>query len=78
MARLHTPDTTDTEEERRAAGICEDCGTFYTMRISADGEAQPIGSVGTRCTCGNEDFRILSDDPELLDAVSNPATPPTD
>lgn len=57
----------DEEESRRAAAVCENCGTAHSVRIGPVGDVRPIGTgQGTGCTCGNGNFRVLSDDKDLL------------
>ncbi|AEH39028.1 hypothetical protein Halxa_0427 (plasmid) [Halopiger xanaduensis SH-6] len=58
------------DEKRRAAAVCESCGTAHAVRLGSDGEIQPIGSeLANSCTCGNGDLRILSADKTVLDDV---------
>lgn len=55
------------DENRRAAAICENCGTAHSVRIGPEGEILPIGTGrGPECTCGDGDFRIVSDDSDLV------------
>lgn len=63
----------DENETRRAAAICDNCGTAHSVRIGPEGDVRPIGTgQGTECTCGSNDFRILSDDADLVSDVTSP------
>lgn len=66
---------TGENEEQRAAAICDNCGTAHAVRLGPDGEIRPIGTgQGPGCTCGDGDFRILSDDATVLtDVEMNPS-----
>lgn len=59
---------THIAEDDRAAGQCEGCGSIYTVRIVADGGAEPIG-VPAGCTeCGGTEYTVL----DGSDAPSRP------
>lgn len=52
---------------RRAAAICEQCGTAHSVKIDGDGEVFPLGTgAGPKCSCGESQFQILSDDEDIL------------
>ncbi len=54
---------TEDGETHRAVAVCENCETAYAVRLGPDGEIRPIGTGrGPDCTCGDGDFRIMSDD----------------
>ena len=53
-------------EARRAAAICTQCKNVLAVRILADRTVQPIGIDG-QCSCGNEQYRVLGDDPTATD-----------
>lgn len=62
----------DEAESRRAAAICENCGTAFSVRIGPEGDVRPIGTgQGADCTCGDGNFRVLSDDADLLTDVES-------
>lgn len=52
---------TSEREARRAAAICEHCGSCHVVRIKADGTVRVIGTNGS-CECGGSDYRILGAD----------------
>jgi hypothetical protein len=45
-------------ENRRAAAICEQCGSCHVVRIKPDGTVRVIGTSGG-CGCGADDYHIL-------------------
>lgn len=51
---------------RRAAAICTQCDNVIAVQILADDTVQPIGIDG-ECSCGNETYQILSDEPTSTD-----------
>lgn len=59
-------------EKRRAAAVCDNCGTAHAVRIGPDGEIRPIGTGhGPECTCGDGDLRIMSDDADVLEDANS-------
>jgi len=70
MHAIGSVEMTEDSENQRAAAVCENCGTAHAVRLGPDGEIRPIGNGrdGT-CTCGDGDFRILSNDATVLEDV---------
>ena len=69
----------EEETSRRAAAICESCETVHSVRIGPDGGVRPIGTgQGAECTCGDTDFRVISEDRELLSDVESKERTQTD
>lgn len=49
---------TEQGDTRRAAAICEHCGSCHVVRIEPDGTVRVIGTNGS-CGCGESDYRVL-------------------
>ena len=66
----------EPRETKRAAAICTHCGSVQSVRIGSNGDVKPIGTgLGTDCTCGNSDFRVLSEDDGVLADVGSSKYP---
>ncbi|WP_247728626.1 hypothetical protein [Halovivax limisalsi] len=59
-----------TENNQRAAAICETCGTVHAVRRRSDGEIRPLG-IGSEagCPCGDGDLRIMDTDTALPEST---------
>lgn len=49
---------TEEAQPRRAAAICEDCGSCHVVRVRPDGTIRVIGTNGS-CECGGSEYRVL-------------------
>lgn len=58
QADLLREDVTDSQDEKRAAVMCEECGSVYAGRVTSDGRIYPIGA-GKVCACGCEEFQLI-------------------
>ncbi|SDR44962.1 hypothetical protein [Natronobacterium texcoconense] len=47
-----------SENRRRAAAICMECGNALAVQVCPDGSVRPIGT-GTNCSCGSDAFQVL-------------------
>lgn len=55
---------------QRAAAICKNCETAHSVRIDEDGVIIPIGTgKGPECSCGEADFRVFTNDADVLDDI---------
>ncbi len=62
----------DDNKSRRAAAICENCGTAHSVRIGPEGDVRPIGTgQGPQCSCDDGDLHVLSDDADILADVDS-------
>ena len=69
---------TERDETRRAAAVCESCGTAQAVRLGPDGEIQPIGTGhGPECTCGNETLQIIGNDAAVTEDAEDTETAET-
>lgn len=58
-----------TDERRKVAARCSECGAIYPAWVLADDSIRPIGR-GNDCRCGVSAFRVLSNTARGDPAVS--------